>query len=67
MDYKQRGNVTEILACQAKILQTLEVLLENIDADTVARMQLIKLQSDQVHWQNRFLRLVYLSGEVTGE
>lgn len=66
MDYKQREDVTEILVYHAKLLQKLEALLEKTDYKSVRR-QLIKLQADQVHWQARFNRLVYLTGDMASQ
>lgn len=66
MDYKQREDVTEVLVYHAKLLQKLEALLEKTDGE-FGRYHLIKLQADQVHWQTRFSRLVYLTGDIASQ
>lgn len=66
MNYRQRENATKFLAAQAEALNQLEALLEKVNSEP-ARNQLVKIQHEMVNLQNRFSRLVYISGEVTGE
>lgn len=66
MNYRQRELATDFLKLQAEALSKLEGLQEITDADSVAQNELIKIQHQVVNLQNRFSRLVYLSGEVYG-
>lgn len=66
MNYLQREYATKFLALQADALAQLEALLATVNSE-VATAQLVKMQHDIVNLQNKFLRLVYLTGEVTGE
>jgi len=61
----QRAYATDFLKLQAEALSKLEALLGTVDADAVAQQELCKIQHEIVNLQNRFSRLVYLSGEVT--
>ena len=64
LDYRQRELATSKNRLQAEALAKLEGLADSLDADSVAERELIKIQHQIVNLQNRFSRLVYLSGEV---
>lgn len=64
LNHLQRGYCTDFLKHQTEAVSKLEGLQETLDADSVAERELIKIQHELINLQNRFSRLVYLSGEV---
>lgn len=64
MNHLQRSYATDFLKLQANAISKLEGLMGTVDAESVAESELIKIQHELVNLQNRFSRLVYLSGEV---
>ncbi len=65
MHYVIREHVTKCLKAQADVLTELEAIFTETDSE-VAANELIKLQHEQVNLQNRFSRLMFLSGEFPG-
>jgi hypothetical protein len=66
INYRQREHVTKFLKLQSEALAESEALLEQTKSQE-ARDELCKIQHGMVNLQNRFTRLVYLTGEVSGE
>jgi len=63
MEYRMREHVTDYLKLQAASLAQLEAIFNESESD-VLKNKIVKIQHEQVNLQNRFTRLLYLSGEA---
>jgi hypothetical protein len=63
MEYRMREHVTDYLKLQAAALAQLEAIFNESESE-VLKNKIVKIQHEQINLQNRFTRLVYLSGEA---
>jgi len=63
MEYRMREHVTDYLKLQAAALAQLEAILDESESE-VLKNKVTQIQHEQVNLQNRFTRLLYLSGEA---
>jgi hypothetical protein len=62
-DYRMREHTTNYLKQQAEALSQLEAIFNEAESDKL-KNELVKIQHLQINLQNRFTRLMYLSGEA---
>lgn len=66
MNYQLREHVVKFEKLQAEALSELEAML-GLNTTEFGNQQLIKIQRDLVYLNERFRRLMYLSGEIASE
>jgi hypothetical protein len=66
MDYRLREHVVKFQKLQAEALAELEAMID-LNANVDGANRLIKIQADLVYLNERFTRLMYLSGDIESE